>query len=157
MRRSSRPPRRLILITSGHIGKSKIPAGFGMSFMSSEIDLATIAAARRRYFTPRWFGDLLAARLSLGDTFWIGTYGTALIFIPIGFVLLVLTMIFLPPEQVANMLSIWLAFIAVFYVVLLTAVFRTALRTPQVGAWRWVGVFIALVNAAAAVFYAYIF
>jgi hypothetical protein len=42
---------------------------------------------RRTYFTPRWFANLLSARLSLGDMFWAGLFGTALFFVPAGLVL----------------------------------------------------------------------
>ncbi|MDW3117721.1 hypothetical protein [Roseovarius pacificus] len=125
--------------------------------MSHEVDLAAVNAERRHYFKPRWFVDLLSARLSVGDTFWIGGYGTALIFVPVGFVMLLVARIFLSAPQVANMLGILITFMALFHVALLTAVFRTALHNPQVSAWRWVGVLITLANATTMALLTYTF
>lgn len=105
------------------------------------------AQPRRSYFTPRWFADLLSARLSLGDTFWAGGFGTALIFVPLGFIIFFLAFSLLPAAQYRWVNGGWIALLALFYVVLTTAVFRTARRTPEVGAWRWVGVLVILANA----------
>lgn len=115
--------------------------------MPSEIDTAAIAAERQRYFTPRWFMELLTARLSLGDTFWIGSYGTLLVIVPLGTALLLIAQWVLSPGQFRYVTNGTVTVMALYHAALLTAVVRTALRAPQVGGWRWLGVLIALFNA----------
>lgn len=101
------------------------------------------------YFTQRWFADLLGARLSLGDTFWAGLFGTALFFVPAGFVLTFIAAVVSGPAGQALVSGLFAAVMAVFHIMLATAVFRTARRTPHVGVWRWLGVVFAIANAAA--------
>lgn len=125
--------------------------------MPSGIDTASIAAERKRYFTPRWFLDLLAARLSLGDTFWIGGFGTALVFAPFGFTLFLVAHWVLSPGQFRILMGGWITFLTLFHAALWTAIVRTAWRTPQVGGWRWVGVLVALFNVAAMATMTYLF
>jgi len=48
------------------------------------------AEARKEIFRPKWFGQLLRGELSLGDTFWIGNFGVALVFVPISFAVMLL-------------------------------------------------------------------
>jgi len=105
------------------------------------------AHPRSTYFTPRWFADLLSARLSLGDTFWAGLFGTALFFVPAGFILFFMASLLFDPTVLSLLSGLFLAIMALFHMALTTAVFRTARRAPQVGAWRWVGVLLALINA----------
>ena len=75
--------------------------------------LTATLAERRRYFTLDWFRDLLGARLSLGDTFWIGTYGTALIYVPGTVLLVLLARIALPPAAAAALTGLAFALLAV--------------------------------------------
>ncbi len=116
--------------------------------------LTATLAERRRYFTPDWFRDLLGARLSLGDTFWIGTYGTALIYVPGTVLLVLLARIALPPAAAAALTGLAFALLAVYHAALGRAVWRTALPRPEVGGWRWAGLAIALISAAGFAFYA---
>ncbi|MFZ1468008.1 MAG: hypothetical protein WAT09_03415 [Paracoccaceae bacterium] len=110
-------------------------------------DLTAIPAERRRYFTPAWFRDLLAARLSLGDTFWIGNFGTALITVPAVMLFVLLARVFLDPGMAALVSGLAMMAIAVYYAVLALAVLRTALPRSEVGGWRWVGVACTLAIA----------
>lgn len=51
----------------------------------TETEWEKAAEARKEIFRPKWFGRLLKGELSLGDTFWIGDFGVALVFVPISF------------------------------------------------------------------------
>lgn len=113
-------------------------------------DLGLIMAERRRYFTPSWFADLLSARLGLGDTFWIGNYGTALIFVPMGMLLVLPGRLVLPPAGATWLIALWFALVALFFLALTVAMLRLALRTPAAGGWRWLGVVLTASNAVSA-------
>ncbi|MCO6186553.1 hypothetical protein [Rhizobium sp. L1K21] len=103
---------------------------------------------RKQYFTPRWFGQLLSARLSLGDTFWIGNFGILLFVVPALVIAPILLHAVGIGEQVSGIiLGLLLAAFAVYLFALLRAVFITAGQTPDAGVWRWVGVFITLLSA----------
>ena len=124
--------------------------------MTHENDLDGIQAEKKRHFTPRWFMDLLNARLSLGDTFWLGAVGVTLIFSPALFIFgYTLPLIFFPMSG-NLLLNILLGVITVYYAVLTTAVFRTAVRTPDVGGWRWVGVAIVFLQTLNLAFQTYL-
>lgn len=110
-----------------------------------------IAEERRYIFTPAWFKDLLGARLSLGDTFWIGNIGTALIYVPGSFLLTVLGPLLLPlPLSLIFLGAVYVA-LACFFVALSFAMFRVARATPTAGLWRWVGFGLTTLHALAIV------
>ncbi|MFI0396318.1 hypothetical protein [Paracoccus jiaweipingae] len=118
--------------------------------MSPDPRFATLQSDRARYFTPRWFAELLSARLSLGDTFWIGNFGTALLIVPVTIILLLLPqMVAIPPRAQTALLGLWLAVLCGFALFLLVAVTRVALRTPSVGGWRWAAVGVTALNTLA--------
>lgn len=107
-------------------------------------DLTAVPPERRRYFTPGWFRKLLAAKLSFGDTFWIGSFGTALFFVP-GMVLLVLLARIVFSVSMAALVSgAAMLALALYYAALAVAVFRTALPRTDVGGWRWAGVAVTI-------------
>ncbi len=102
---------------------------------------AQAADDRREIFRPTWFKQLLGGQLSLGDTFWIGNFGVALIFVPLAFVFSLILLIFTGiNDQVTSFRNIViLILMALYYAFLTRAVLISAVRTPQVGAWRWIG------------------
>ena len=53
-------------------------------------ELRAIHAARHRSFTPRWFAALFGGRLGVGETFWMGNLGVALVVVPVALVILLL-------------------------------------------------------------------
>ena len=106
-------------------------------------DLTAVPVERRRYFTPAWFGDLLAARLSLGDTFWIGTFGTALFFVPAMVLLVLLARIALSANLASLLSGGALLALAAYHTAVAVAVLRTARARPDVGGWRWAGVVVS--------------
>ena len=112
-----------------------------------------IKAERARIFRPAWFADLLAGRLGLGDTFWIGNYGVALIFVPAILLVNVLLVNF-APGVVGPVLAVLVGLVGLYKLALLRAVWITAGRTPEVGGWRWAGVAITAVDVAATLAFA---
>lgn len=117
-------------------------------------DLTAIPTERRRYFRPAWFRDLLTAKLSLGDTFWIGNFGTALITVPVMMLFILLARIFLSPAMAGLVSAAAMMAISAYFLALTGAVFRTALPRREVGGWRWAGVAITFANAVGATFIA---
>ena len=118
--------------------------------------LTETTAERRRYFTPSWFADLLAGRLSLGDTFWIGNFGTSLFFVPANVVLMVLAGLFLPQSWTMRLPGLVVLAQTVFFFALLRAVWITALPRTDAGIWRWLGVAVTLFIAVSTAFFAYL-
>ncbi|NBB81491.1 MAG: hypothetical protein GVY36_18970 [Verrucomicrobia bacterium] len=115
------------------------------------------AEARKEIFRPKWFGQLLRGELSLGDTFWIGNFGVALVFVPISFAVMLLMTTLGINEQIQSIaLGVIAAFFALYWAALTRAVFKTALRTPQVGGWRWLGVGYTILQLAAVTIFALI-
>lgn len=105
--------------------------------------------ARKEVFRLAWFGRLLGGQLSLGDTFWIGNFGVTLVFVPAAFAVLFLMRIFGSHDQTQFMGMIAITVVLALYWAFLTrAVFLTALRTPQVGGWRWFGLAYTVVQFA---------
>lgn len=123
--------------------------------MSPNVDFTKIEAERKRHFTPGWFADLLSARLTLGETFWMGMLGVTLVFTPALFVLGYIPSKLLEPPLGDLGFTGLLVIAALYFAVLSVAVLRTARRTPQVGVWRWFGVAIILANTAALAFTVY--
>lgn len=110
-------------------------------------DLTKTTEDRRRIFTPDWFRDLLGARLGLGDTFWIGNYGVALLYVPfVALVPVILWGVGLSERGVNIYQGVIWSLITLYMLALSRAVFMTARRTPQVGGWRWVGVALTVAN-----------
>lgn len=104
-------------------------------------DLEQVIDQRREIFRPAWFKKLLAGKLGLGDTFWIGNFGIALVFVPILFLFATVLLAFASDDALLNLsLAIVSALMTIYYTLLVRAVFRAAKRTPEVGGWRWVGV-----------------
>ena len=119
--------------------------------------LSRIHAERARIFRPAWFRDLLAGRLGLGDTFWIGTYGVPVVavFAAAGLFCLLLILRRLPGlGGILDSPQPWLVALALLnaaYSLLLTrAVWIAARRCPEVGLWRWVGLALTALQAGLA-------
>ena len=101
-----------------------------------------------KYFMPRWFVWLFAGRLSFGDTFFAGMFGSGLIFVPLGYVIAGFMAVSTPGAMAA--MGFWMAlFYAVYFSALFPAMLRTGLRVENAGGWRWVGILLCLAAAAA--------
>ena len=96
---------------------------------------------RKEIFRPIWFRKLVGGKFSLGDTFWIGNFGVPIVFALLGFAILLILSIFTGEnEQAASYsIAVMMVLLVIYYALLVRAVFTCAVRTPQVGAWRWVG------------------
>jgi hypothetical protein len=139
--------------TGGQLWTSQ-PGRITLAGMTQKDDyelLTETMSERRRYFTPAWFADLLAGRLSLGDTFWIGNFGTALVFVPAQVLLIVLAGLLLPAPWGMRLASIGAWALAAFHLALLRAVLKTALPRHDTGGWRWAGVAITALIAAGSI------
>lgn len=100
-----------------------------------------IASDTSKIFRPQWFRDLLAARLSLGETFWVGNYGTALFHQP-----LVVFLAILPVPRVIPAAA--LALLAIYQLALTWALIRAQPKVPTPMVWKVIGVLITLGFAA---------
>lgn len=113
---------------------------------ASREDIAAIIAERSRHFHLQWFKDLFSGRLSLGDTFWLGYLGSALIIAPVTFVFFILARGFLPSTYFSLVLAVWFCLISLYYIALFMAVVRKALSTPEAAGWRWAAILFALLS-----------
>lgn len=102
------------------------------------------------YFTPSWFLKLFRGEFGLGDTFWAGSVGGQLIFVPFW----VFTAIFAKMYS-ADMLTYTLlvasVFYAIYFVLLFRAIVATAIRNKTAEGWRWAGIFFGLLWALTAI------
>lgn len=90
-----------------------------------------------RIFRPDWFRDLLAGRLSLGETFWAGNYGTAMFHQPL--------VAFLTVLPVPRIIPAAVLFALVVYQFMLTrAVALAQPKVPTPVGWKIVGTLVTL-------------
>ena len=113
----------------------------------SQSELDAIHAERAKFFTPTWFGDLFAGRLPPGDTFWIGNYGPALIVVPL-LVIVALFTAMSAPGHLGALFGIVALVVGLYRLVILSGLLRSVRRTPGPKAWRWIGLFWTLLEAA---------
>ena len=124
----------------------------------TETELETIAETRARYFTPRWFAELLAGRLGFGDTFWIGNYGVQLFTVP-AMVLVSGLIVALAPNALNTFLGGLFAASALWQALLLRALFKVSARTKARGGWAIAGFILTAISLIVALLgaYAYLF
>ncbi|TKZ21586.1 hypothetical protein FAP39_05640 [Shimia litoralis] len=92
-------------------------------------------------FRPAWFSALLKGQLPLGETFWVGNWGTALFHQPLLALLVVLPL----PSAVPGVLAVLLA---CFELALVRAVLIAKPGVPTPVGWRVAGVIVTLAIAA---------
>ncbi|MFV0358343.1 hypothetical protein [Tropicimonas sp.] len=118
-------------------------------------ELTGIERARRGIFSRDWFGQLYRGELSLGDTFWIGNFGTALVLAPAIFAGYVALIVLGAGAAVWPwFLGLTATAVFVHFAFLACAVFIAATQAPEAGGWRWAGVAITVANAAGAALFA---
>lgn len=118
-------------------------------------DLTRRTEARKEIFRPRWFRKLLRGELTLGDTFWIGNIGVALVFVPITFIVALIATLVLPNRGAGLVMGALMAALCVYQIALTRAVWITARRTPEVGGWRWVGLGLTALGILSYAYYAW--
>lgn len=117
--------------------------------MPDQIDreIAEALAARRTYFTPAWFARLFGARLGMGDTFWIGHFGTQIALVPLG-VAVALAVMLAAPSAMTTALFVIVALEAALHLAVSQAVLRVALGTRGLLGWRIAAVLFSLALCA---------
>lgn len=116
----------------------------------NKAELDRIQAERHGYFTPQWFGRLLRGDLSIGDTFWIGNYGVALVTIPASFLIALLTRIAGEPVYLWAMIAVSALF-ALYHLALIRAVWITLRKAQRRSIWGYVGLVLTTANAVMAI------
>ncbi|MBD3804446.1 hypothetical protein BMG00_10955 [Thioclava marina] len=111
----------------------------------SELD--AIQAERAKFFTPRWFGDLFAGRLSPGDTFWVGNYGPAMVVVP-ALVLIALFTAMASPGHLGPLFGGTAILAGLYRIAVLIGLFRSVARTPGPKGWRIFGLLWTVFEAA---------
>ena len=106
---------------------------------------APLPEDRARQFTPGWFRDLFAARLSFGETFWMGHMGLALVSGPFIGAGIMLT----SPAARAGTVAVVLLLAALVQSAVTQAVIRRGMQVQGLGGWRWVGMAASVVISAA--------
>lgn len=119
----------------------------------TEREIEKIEAERAKIFTAPWFGDLVAGRLGLGDTFWIGNYGVLLGVVPL--VVLISGLLYAQlPDLLTPFLRLFAAALGLWRLVTLRALAKARARLGARGAWPVVGLIWTLGEAITAVVYA---
>lgn len=119
----------------------------------TEREIEKIEAERAKIFTAPWFRDLVAGRLGLGDTFWIGNYGVLLGVVPL--VVLISGLLYAQlPDLLTPFLRLFAAALGLWRLVTLRALARARTRLAARGAWPIVGLIWTLGEAIIAVVYA---
>lgn len=113
----------------------------------NEEQLAALEHERAQIFTPRWFGDLLTARLGFGDTFWLGHFGVLLFVMPAA----VLVGGLLYAEAEAALMP-FLRIVTGIYGLWVLAVLRAMVLRAGRGGWPVTGYVLSVVIAAAALY-----
>lgn len=105
---------------------------------------APLPEDRGRQFTPGWFRDLFAARLSFGETFWMGHMGLALISGPfIGAAIMLAS-----PSVRAGVTAVILLLAALVQTGVMQAVIRRGMQVQGLGGWRWAGMAVSIAISA---------
>ena len=124
----------------------------------TETELEEIAETRARYFSLRWFKELLSGQLGFGDTFWLGNYGVQLFTVP-ALMLVVGLIVASAPGALNGFLGGVFAASAVWQALLLLALFKVRARTSARGGWVLAGLLLTAVSCLIALLggYAYLF
>lgn len=119
----------------------------------TEREIEKIEAERAKIFTAPWFRDLVAGRLGLGDTFWIGNYGVLLGVVPL--VVLISGLLYAQlPDLLTPFLRLFAAALGLWRLVTLRALAQARTRLAARGAWPIVGLIWTLGEAITAFAYA---
>lgn len=112
-------------------------------------ELEAIFEERAKFFTPKWFGDLLAGRLAPGDTFWAGNYGPALVVVPL-IVILALFTALISPGHLGGFFGSFAVAAGIYRIAVLVGLIRSVWRAEAGPTfWRWAGVLWTVFEAVA--------
>lgn len=93
--------------------------------------------ARREHFKPKWFLALLRGELSLSETFWIGSIGAQLVFVPLAFFLMLFVEILIPGSRDYFLFAV-VIFFALYSALLFRAIILITIKTKTADIWGWV-------------------
>ncbi|NOR64199.1 MAG: hypothetical protein GQ535_17155 [Rhodobacteraceae bacterium] len=108
------------------------------------------------FMSVGWLKQLWAGRFSFGDTFFVGMFGPAFVFIPVGVVIAGFLAAVAPGTMgvaIAGMTVLY----ALYFSATLPAVFKTGLVANDIGGWRWFGILLAVASTLALWWSAYKF
>ena len=94
--------------------------------------------------SPRWLKALWAGRFSFGDTFFVGMFGPAFVFVPVGVVVAGFLAVVAADLMMPAILLMTVIY-ALYFSATLPVVVKTGLAAKSVGGWRWFGIFLAVV------------
>jgi len=115
-------------------------------------EIEKIEAERAKIFTAPWFRDLVAGRLGLGDTFWIGNYGVLLGVVPV--VVLISGLLYAQlPDLLTPFLRLFTLALGLWRLITLRALAKARARLAARGAWPIVGLIWTLGEAITAFVY----
>ena len=109
-----------------------------------------------RFFSALWLRQLWAGQFSFGDTFFVGMFGPAFVFVPVG-VVIVGFLAAAVPGTMETAIAAMAVLYALYFSATLPAVFKTGLAAKDVGGWRWFGIFLAVASTVALWWSAYRF
>ncbi|MFD2174876.1 hypothetical protein [Rhodobacter lacus] len=111
----------------------------------NEEQLAALERERAQIFMPRWFGDLLGARLGFGDTFWLGLFGVLMFVVP--GVVLISGLLY---AQATALMVPFLKLIAGLYALWALLILRALITRGGRGGWAVTGYVLTVMIAAGA-------
>ena len=97
------------------------------------------------FFTVAWLRQLWAGQFSFGDTFFVGLFGPAFVFIPVGVVIAGFLAAAVPGTMETAIAAMAVMY-ALYFSATLPAVFKTGLVANDIGGWRWFGIFLAVAS-----------
>ncbi len=102
-------------------------------------ELRAIHAARHRSFTPRWFAALFGGRLGVGETFWMGNLGVALVVVPVALVILLLLLRVDAVGAASAFKSELALLLGLYRAALLRGLWASFRASPLRDGWGWTG------------------
>ena len=97
-----------------------------------------------RFMSPRWLKALWAGRFSFGDTFFVGMFGPAFVFVPVGVVIAGFLAVVAPDTMMPAIVGMTVIY-ALYFTTTLPAVVKTGMAAKDVGGWRWFGILLGVV------------
>ena len=108
------------------------------------------------FFSAGWLRQLWAGQFSFGDTFFVGMFGPAFVFVPVGVVVAGFLAAAVPGRMEAA-IAVMTVLYALYFSATLPAVIKTGIAAKSVGGWRWFGILLAVAATAALWWSAYKF
>lgn len=102
-------------------------------------ELRAIHAQRARTFTPRWFAALFGGRLGVGETFWMGNLGVAMVVVPVALLILMLLLKSDATGAAGMFTSELFLGLGLYRAALLRGLWKSFRASPLKDGWGWTG------------------